>query len=86
MKVHHLLSLVTLVSSIYGKTSRCANIHAFVMVSDPQLDAILNAINQNCIAHYFADCAGQWIQQVYNTDGPEMGRELAQGVYQAWYS
>lgn len=86
MKINYLLSLLALFDSIYGKVSRCANIHAFVMVSDARLDAILTAINQNCIAHYFADCAGEWIQQVYEIDGPELGRELAQGVYQAWYS
>ena len=88
MRVYQWLSLFSTLGIIEGnaRSTDCANIHAFVQITDPILDAILNSINKNCIAHYFADCSGQWIEETYKKDGPVLGRELAQGVYQAWRS
>ena len=88
MKVNRILLFATLVEFINGspKNPDCADMHTFIQVSDPVLDPILEQINNNCVAYYFADCSGQLIEMVYKQDGAVLGRELAQGVYQAWYS
>ena len=69
------------------KKKDCAQMQVYVQVSnDAQLDKILNAITSECIAHYFADCSGDLIDRVYQTDGAVLGREMAQAIYQTWFS
>ena len=90
------VGLVLLLSSfgyskkMIGNSQRkkdCAQMNAYVQISnDDQLDQILDAITSECIAHYFADCSGDLIDQVYQTDGAVLGREMAQAIYQTWFS
>ena len=84
-----IFSLLLLVGSIYSwgtRKKRCADMSTYIQVTEPHLEYILLQLNKECVAPFFADCSGQWIQEVYLQDGPLLGRELAQGIGHAWNS
>ena len=92
MRIGYLIIFQQLVMSkkMIGNSSKkrdCAQMDAYVQIfGDPQMDKILAAISSECITHWFADCSGDLVDRVYKTDGAELGREMAQAIYQTWFS
>ena len=66
------------------KRKDCADITDYVYIDDPKITYFLLLINQECPCDFFADCAGQYIMDVYEKDGRDLAAKLAQGVRQAW--
>lgn len=66
------------------KNQNCADITDYVYIDDPKITYFLLLINKECPYEFFADCSGQLIMDVYETDGRDLAAKFAQGVRQAW--
>ena len=78
--------LWALICCVEAAKPDCADPRAYMKSAqqDQYLQLILRQYHGKCVVPWFADTLGNFVDEVYYQDGPELGHELALAFHQVW--